>query len=168
MCHLQSVSDDTDELKISFIDRLWMSFLIRYKNMLLQKYKFVALFKKIFRIDSKAKNSIIDQTASPTVVPLKAGDMVKVRPLDEIRKNLDKNGQYKGMLFIPDMAQYCGGTYRVYKRVNKIFNTREWKMKKCKDVVLLEGLFCQSYGEFLGCDRSCFFFWKEAWLEKIK
>ena len=167
MCHLQSVADDTDELRISLASRLWTSFFVRYKNLLLRKYYFKAWMKKLFKGGIKSKDYATHNNGSDSAIPLKAGDMVRVRSLNEIRENLDKNGKLNGMLFIPDMAQYCGGTYRVFKRVNKIFNTREWKMKKCKDIVLLEGLFCHGYGEFLGCDRSCFFFWKEAWLEKI-
>jgi hypothetical protein len=72
------------------------------------------------------------------------------------------------MLFIDDMVQFCGKTYKVFKRVNKVFMHRDNKMQKCRGVVLLDGVLCHGYGPEIDCDRACFFFWKEAWLEKVE
>lgn len=94
--------------------------------------------------------------------------MVRVRPFYEIKRTLDDKGFYKGMLFINEMVRYCGGTYRVFERVNKVYIHRDNKMQKCREVVLLEGVLCNGYGPDIDCDRTCFFFWKEAWLEKIE
>jgi hypothetical protein len=103
---------------------------------------------------------------SPTRI--KSGDMVRVRSIEEIKSTLDKDGRYEGGLyFIDEMAEYCGETYRVFKRINKIFDSDEWRMKKSHEIVSLDGVFCHGYGPYKECDRSCPFFWKEAWLEKI-
>jgi hypothetical protein len=99
--------------------------------------------------------------------PLKRGDKVRVKPYYEIQVTLDEKGCHKGMFFINDMIQYCGRSYRVFKRVNKVFMHRKKKMQKCREVILLEGVFCHGYGSDIDCDRTCFFFWKEAWLEKV-
>jgi len=100
---------------------------------------------------------------------IKPGDMVKVRPLDEIKSTLDKDGRYNGGLhFIDEMAQYCDNTYRVLKRVNKIFDSKIWRMKKSHEIVILDGVFCHGYGPYEECDRTCPFFWKDAWLERIE
>jgi hypothetical protein len=41
-------------------------------------------------------------------------------------------------------------------------------MKQCKGIVILENVFCQGTKDFGACDRTCFFFWREEWLEKIE
>jgi len=118
---------------------------------------------------TKRNNSNIDISTRRSCVPLKRGDLVRVRSLEEIQHTLDENGRYKGgMLFIDEMAKYCGGKYRVLKRVNKVFDALAWKMKKAHEIVILDGVFCHGYGPYKECDRSCPFFWKEAWLEKIE
>jgi len=118
---------------------------------------------------TNSNDSKIDVSTSRLCVPLKRGDLVRVRSLEEIQRTLDENGRYKGgMLFIDEMAKYCGGKYRVLKRVKKVFDALPWKMKKSHEIVILEGVYCHGYGSYKECDRSCFFFWKEAWLEKIE
>jgi hypothetical protein len=116
----------------------------------------------------KVSNSKIDGTEEKSSTPLQEGDRVKVRPFYEIKPTLDNKGYYKGMLFIDDMVQFCGKTYNVFKRVDKVFMHRDKKMQKCRSVVLLEGVLCHGYGPEIDCDRTCFFFWKEDWLEKIE
>jgi hypothetical protein len=118
------------------------------------------------KVSTRSKINVSPKKSS---TPLKPGDMVRVRSLEEIQATLDEDGRYRGgMLFIDEMAQYCGGTYRVLKRVNKVFDALPWKMKKSHEIVILEGVFCHGYGPYKECDRTCFFFWKEAWLEKIE
>ena len=98
---------------------------------------------------------------------LRVGDWVEVRSKDEIVKTLDKNGQFDLLPFMPEMFQYCGKRFRVYKRAHKTCDTvYEYKGRKMKDAVHLEGLRCdgQSHG---GCEASCLIFWKTAWLRKI-
>jgi hypothetical protein len=45
-------------------------------------------------------------------------------------------------------------------------------MLKLRDVVILDGVYCESEGSsneaWAGCDRTCFLFWKEAWLERAE
>ena len=70
------------------------------------------------------------------------------------------------MAFVPvEMLVHCGRQYRVLKRVEKIFLEESRQNRKLKNTVLLEGVQCQGIG--LDCDRSCFLFWREAWLKKI-
>ncbi len=110
-----------------------------------------------------------DSAAAPGPTEINTGDMVRVRPLEEIRQTLDANGACKGCAFLEPMAQYCGRTLRVAKRVDRFFDEREWKMLKCRNVVLLEGVHCDGSGhpDTRGCQRMCFFFWRTEWLERI-
>jgi len=124
--------------------------------------------RELFTFKKGNANSKIAVSTDKSSTPLNPGDMVRVRPYYEIKRTLDNKGLYKGMLFINEMVRFCGGTYRVFKRVNKVYMHRDKKMQKCRQVVLLEGVLCHGYGPDIDCDRTCFFFWKEAWLEKIE
>jgi hypothetical protein len=96
------------------------------------------------------------------------GEMVEVRSKEEILKTLDKQGQLEGLPFMPQMFQYCGQRFRVYKRAHKTCDTvtGDCKGRKMKRAVHLEGIRCngQAYG---GCDADCLIFWKEAWLKRV-
>ena len=96
---------------------------------------------------------------------------MKVRSLEEIQKTLDKGNKCQGLAYTPAMRKYCGGTYYVLKRVEKVFDERNWKLSSIKDVVLLDSVFCDGSGgvgkAWDGCDRTCYLWWKEAWLEKL-
>jgi hypothetical protein len=75
--------------------------------------------------------------------------------------------QLKGCTFMPGMWEYCGTTQRVLKSVERFIDERDYLAKKCSGIVLLDGLTCQGLPEYGRCDRSCFFFWRVEWLEKI-
>ena len=54
---------------------------------------------------------------------LRAGDWVEVRSKEEILRSLDKNGRLEGLPFMPQMFQYCGKRFRVFKRAHKTCDT---------------------------------------------
>lgn len=97
---------------------------------------------------------------------LKSGDLVRVRSMQEIRGTLDNWNKLKGCSFMEEMHQYCGTIQRVHKRVETFLDERDYRAKRCKGIYLLEGVMCQGTVDFGPCDRSCFFFWREEWLEK--
>ena len=77
---------------------------------------------------------------------LQVGDLVRIKTVDEIRATLDPAGKHRGMAFVPtEMEQHCGKTYRVYKRVEKIFLEESKQNRKLKNTVLLDGVQCQGY-----------------------
>lgn len=98
---------------------------------------------------------------------LQAGDLVRVRSMDEIRATLGTWGDLRGCAFMPEMEPYCGTTQRVFKRVERFLNERDYRVKEASGIVLLEGAICGGTAAFGRCDRSCFFFWREEWLERI-
>jgi len=95
---------------------------------------------------------------------LQPGELVRVRSEKEILASLDRCKQNKGLAWMPIMSQYCGKKLRVYKRVDKIVLESTGEIRKLKNTVLLEGGICEG---IYGCDRSCFHFWREAWLERL-
>lgn len=100
---------------------------------------------------------------------LAEGDIVEVRSWDEIRTTLDDSLRCKGLEFMPEMKKFCGTRLRVRKKVRAIFDERAWRMLKIKNTYLLEDCVCDGKGmsDKEGCDRCCYFFWKDAWLRKV-
>ena len=103
----------------------------------------------------------------PEPMPLKAGDRVRVKSWPEIAATLDGYRKLKGCRFMPEMENYCGTDQRVFRRLERFFDECEYSIKHTKGLVLLEGVMCQGVAASGRCDRSCFFFWREEWLEKI-
>ena len=98
---------------------------------------------------------------------LQHGEWVEVRSAKEIFATLDAHGKNMGLSFTREMVKFCGRRFRVYKRLNKIVLETTAEMRTLKaPTVLLEGVICD--GEFHGgCTRSCFCFWREAWLKRV-
>lgn len=98
---------------------------------------------------------------------LQAGDRVRVRPLDEVRTSLDHWGQLKGCSFAAEMAQYCNTTQTVLKPVERFMDERDFRIRRTRGIVLLEDIVCHGTPSMGRCDRNCYFFWREEWLEKV-
>lgn len=98
---------------------------------------------------------------------LKAGDLVRVRASEEILATLNSWQELQGCLFFQDMWRYCGTIQRVLRPVERFVDERDYRVKKAKGLILLEGLICEGTPDYGRCDRSCFYFWREEWLEKI-
>jgi hypothetical protein len=129
--------------------------------------RWYTLFKRWFsKIEQKNNNSVASEVKSE-VVHLQTGDWVRVRSLEEIQETLNPFKELKGCAFLEDMKQYCGTRQRVFKVMERFLDERDYKVKKTKGIVLLEGVFCQGTPVFGRCDRSCLSFWREEWLEKL-
>ena len=97
---------------------------------------------------------------------LRAGDWVEVRSAAEILATLDERGRLDALPFMPEMLQYCGKRFRVFKSAHKTCDTIEsYQNRKLTDSVHLEELRCdgEAHG---GCQAGCLLFWKEAWLKR--
>jgi len=132
------------------------------------------LLKRIIRqmysrnIIFHARKNLVPITAFPLKqVHLVAGDMVRVRTREEIESTLDPFKELKGCAFLEYMWQYCNSTQRVLQPVERFLDERDYKVKKAKGIVILEGLICHGTPAFGRCDRCCHLFWREEWLEKI-
>jgi hypothetical protein len=99
-----------------------------------------------------------------------AGDVVKVKSGDEIRKTLDPSGKRDGCLFMKGMWDYCGQGFNVLKVVENVFDENKYKMYRvATPLYLLDGVICAGLAEGITwrCDRSCYYFWKEEWLSAL-
>lgn len=98
---------------------------------------------------------------------LQPGDIVRIRSRQEISGTLDNWNRCRGCTFMEEMGRYCGSVQKVHKRVRQFLDERDYRVKKCRGIVILEGVMCEGTKDFGQCDRSCFFFWREEWLERI-
>jgi hypothetical protein len=99
---------------------------------------------------------------------LQAGEFVQVKSKQEILATLDRRNRNRGLLFDSEMVRYCGGTYRVLKRVNQIVDEKTGKMLRMKSpCIILEGSACVSEYHRL-CPRAIYHYWREGWLRRVE
>jgi hypothetical protein len=100
---------------------------------------------------------------------LQRGDWVRVKSYPEILKTLDEDYNNRGMAFNAELAYYCGRTYRVVRRIEKIMDEKNGRLLQLKnDCIVLEGTDC--VGRFtrpLFCPRGGYTYWREVWLERV-
>lgn len=101
------------------------------------------------------------------ILRLQPGELVEVKLEKEIEETLDHRGSSKGLLFLPEMRDYCGKRFKVYKRLERMMIESTGEIRRVKNTVLLEGAMCDG-SRHHGCGRSCFFFWREAWLRRVE
>lgn len=128
--------------------------------------------KKFIRRIQKAQSrsyAPYEKLAAPPVsgARLAAGDWVRVRTKDEIKATLDNWNELRGCAFLANMWQYCGTSQQVLVSMKRFLDERDYKIKKCNGVILLNGVMCEGTPVFGRCDRRCHFFWREEWLEQI-
>ena len=102
---------------------------------------------------------------------LQPGESVQVKSKGEIESTLDSNNKNRGLLFDVEMVPYCGGTYRVLRRVNRIIDERTGKMLVFSDpCIILDGVVCTGCvsRDRLFCPRSIYWSWREVWLRRAE
>jgi hypothetical protein len=115
------------------------------------------------------KYGTCDRTPSAKL-DLQPGELVCVRSQADILTTVNARNRNRGLSFDEEMVGFCGGTYRVRARVERIINERTGKMTQLgSDCIILEGVTCQSNfkNQRLFCPRSIFPYWREIWLQRI-
>jgi hypothetical protein len=101
---------------------------------------------------------------------LQSGDLVQVRSPTEIAPTLDENGRNLGLGWDRELAPYCGGTFRVQDRVQRIIDERTGRMIQIsRDCIILEGVVCSGEHSVARwfCARHIYPYWREAWLRRV-
>lgn len=122
------------------------------------------------RSDPFITGTIATGTPTPSAtLDLTAGETVRIRPAAEIISTLNDKNSNRGMWFGPEEVAYCGGTFKVRGRVERIINERTGEMLDMKTpCVTLEGVTCRAHysdARFL-CPRQIYSYWREIWLER--
>jgi len=109
------------------------------------------------------------ETTPTRTLGLQPGELVRIKSYKEILNTLNTRDRNRGLYFDAEEVPYCGGTYRVLKRVTRIIHEKTGKMLEMKTpCFILDSVICQSrYSECrLFCPRSIYSYWREIWLER--
>jgi len=112
----------------------------------------------------------LDKTPRETL-DLRPGELVQIKPYEEILGTLSIKNKNRGLLFGPEMVPYCGSVRKVRARVEHIVDEKTGKMMKLPgECLILDGVVCRAaYSEKrLFCPRNIFPFWREIWLKRVE
>jgi hypothetical protein len=101
---------------------------------------------------------------------LQPGELVRVKSHEEILKTVDSSNRNRGMYWDAELVPYCGGTYRVLKRVSRLIDEKTGKMIEMKNpCIILDTVVCQArYSPCrMLCPKSMYPYWRELWLERV-
>jgi hypothetical protein len=94
---------------------------------------------------------------------------VKVKTKDEIAATLDVEGKNRGLAFTVEMLPFCGGTFRVLRRLEKMIHEPTRKLINVEDTVILDNVTCDGCHILRGgCPRENYHYWREIWLKRTQ
>jgi hypothetical protein len=109
--------------------------------------------------------------STPTAsLNLQQGELVRVRPHEEILQTVTTANLHRGMHWDAELVPYCGGTYRVLRRLTRIIDERTGKMVEMKSpCIVLDSVVCQArYSDCrMLCPKGMYPYWREIWLERV-
>ena len=102
---------------------------------------------------------------------LQPGDVVRVKSHADILQTLDVDSKNRGLTFDAEMVPYCGRTFRVLERVERLVDEKTGKMINLRNpCVILDEAVCSgclsNYRLF--CPRSLYPYWRESWLKRVE
>jgi hypothetical protein len=110
-------------------------------------------------------------SAPPQRLGLKPGDLVQVRSPQEIALTLDEKGLDRGLSFDREMLPFCGKTFRVRDRVERLVDDKTGRLLNIRrDCIVLEGVVCsgERSTNCWYCPRKIYCYWREAWLRPVE
>ena len=148
---------------VKYLHRVWQgkltagAFARRVANAIVNR---VALLFGIDRYDKVRGKKLKTEVEQLNLQP---GEWVQVKTREQIEETLDVNGKNKGLSFETRMLVHCGGRYKVAFRPNRMIREATAQMIPLQNTVILEGVQCNP----AFCPRADYYFWREAWLERI-
>ncbi|HYM74934.1 MAG TPA: hypothetical protein VE377_03060 [Candidatus Dormibacteraeota bacterium] len=101
---------------------------------------------------------------------LQPGELVRVKSQEEILRTVDNSNRNRGMYWDAELVPYCGGTYRVLRRVTRLIDEKTAKMVELKNpCIILDTVVCQARFSScrMLCPKSMYPYWREIWLERV-
>jgi hypothetical protein len=106
-------------------------------------------------------------TATPhEELGLRRGERVRVKRKAAIEATLSSGSRNRGLWFDGEMLRFCGGTYQVASRVERLIDERSGRLIELRNpCVILDGV--TASGEYLAfCPQNEAILWREIWLER--
>ncbi len=101
---------------------------------------------------------------------LQPGELVRVKSQEQILRTVNSKNLNRGMYWDAELVPYCGGTFRVLKRVTQVLDERTGKMQVMKTpAIILDSVVCGArYSDCrMFCPRATYAYWREIWLERV-
>ena len=101
---------------------------------------------------------------------LQPGELVRVKSQDEILRTANTSNKNRGLWWDAELVPYCGGTYRVLRRVSRILDEKTGKMQEMKTpCIVLDSVICRARysANRMFCPHGTYAYWREIWLERI-
>ncbi|MBV8922105.1 hypothetical protein [Bradyrhizobium sp.] len=101
---------------------------------------------------------------------IRPGDLVRVKPLEQILATLDTAGNNRGLHFDAELVPYCGKVFRAKTIVERFVDEKTGVIRTLKTpALILDGVWCRSHysSNKMFCPRSIYSWWREIWLERI-
>lgn len=105
------------------------------------------------------------------VLNLRPGELVRVKTHEEILDTVDAENKNRGMYWGPELVPYCGKTFRVQGRVERLIDEKTSTMINLKNpCIILDSVVCQArYSQCrMFCPREMYPYWRETWLERVE
>jgi len=139
------------------------------------RFMAIAAFNNIMRLHWRGRpypyvRGLAGEKTPADRLDLRSGDMVQVRSKGEIMRTLNSAQKNRGLWFDVEMVPFCGKTFRVLRRVDRLINEKNGAMSQIsRDCIVLEGVTCSGCfsDNRLFCPRSVYPYWREIWLKRI-
>jgi|SRR5579871_5905178 len=112
----------------------------------------------------------VGQPTPTSNLGLQPGELVRVKSHDDILNTVAADNKNRGMFWDAELVPYCGGTYKVAKRVTKLIGEQTRKMVEMKTAcIILENVVCRArYSDCrMQCPKEMYPYWREVWLERV-
>ena len=130
----------------------------------------IALFNQIQRRRGGAGYpQLLPQATRPTpheVLDLQPGELVIVKTKSEIEATLDDKRRNRGLAFDRDMLRYCGGHFRVLRRVDRLIDERTGRLSEPRyPCIVLDGVVATGEYHAFRAQQE-YILWREIWLRR--
>lgn len=98
---------------------------------------------------------------------LMPGEWVRVKNADQVAQTLNKEGKNRGLAFTVEMLPFCGRTFRVLRRLDKMIHEPTRRLIRVEGTVILNNVTCDGCHILRGgCPKNNYHYWREVWLER--
>ena len=174
-CQATEAFEASTVLKTSKISQYWREF----RNGNFPALRFIRLLARAFVLEASNRLGLLKplplhgpggEATSSCSRNIQPGERVRVKAPAQIAATLDEEGMNRGLSFDREMLPYCGRTFTVKDRVERIIDDKTGRMLRLpKDCLILDGAVCsgeRSAGRWF-CPREIYPFWREAWVEQV-